>query len=113
MTVTVTVAGSPNASAQSIPMFNSASLPICFCMISLALFPIGLRPSISTPTTLGNNTITPATPIAMGTIVVIACFVKTPSNAPTITPIIAGSPKTPRRFCTLFKSTSNLFNPGM
>ncbi|MNY39101.1 hypothetical protein D3C86_1737690 [compost metagenome] len=113
ITVTVMVAGSPSARAQSIPMFSSASLPICFCIISLALFPIGDSPSIRTPTTLGRSTITAATPIAIGTIVVTGCFVSSPSRQPTMTPMIAGSPNTPRRFCTLSKSTSSLFRPGI
>ncbi|MHA3944215.1 hypothetical protein ACXGXA_24805, partial [Salmonella enterica subsp. enterica serovar Infantis] len=43
---------------------------------------------------IGNSTMTPATPIAIGTMVVMGCLVNNPRRQPTITPMIAGSPNT-------------------
>ena len=113
ITVVVVVVGSPNPSATSIPIFKSASSPICFVMKSLAAFPIGDKPSINTPTTRGIKTITPATPIPIGMISVIPWRVSNPKSTPTIVPIITGSPNAPIRLFTPSKLTSNLFKPGI
>ena len=82
-------------------------------MKSFAALPIGDSPSINTPTTRGIKTITPATPIPIGIIVVISCLVNKPKSTPTIVPMITGSPNTPIRLFTRSKLISNLFSPGM